>query len=158
MEGRLIGYSVQMRHFHRRSHDGPFRTAFRWIAAVGFIWLGVKHFSNPGFFQSIVPPGFPKPAFLVAVSGVAEIAGGLGLLIRPLRRAAGWGLILLLIAVFPANVYMAVAPDSIPDLHWAHWRLWARLPLQGVFIAWVYYVALRRENRGRYANLRRRIR
>jgi uncharacterized membrane protein len=147
-----------MRHFQRRSHDSAFRTVLRWVAALGFIGAGARHFQHPDFFRHIVPPGFPHPAFLVTASGVAEIVGGLGLLIRPLRRAAGWGLIVLLIAVFPANVYMAMSPDSIPDFHMAHGLLWARLPLQGVFIAWVYYIAIRRENRGRYANLRRRTR
>jgi uncharacterized membrane protein len=80
---------------------------------------------------------------LVAVSGVAEIAGGIGLLIPRLRRWAGWGLIALLIAVFPANVYMAVSPQRIPDLHFARWMLWLRLPLQGVFVVWVWYASLR---------------
>jgi uncharacterized membrane protein len=73
-------------------------------------------------------------------SGVAEIAGGVGLVIRPLRRVAGWGLIALLIAVFPANIYMLQHPGQF---HFAPWILWARLPLQAVFIAWVWFVAIR---------------
>jgi uncharacterized membrane protein len=79
---------------------------------------------------------------LVAISGVCEIAGGLGLLVRPLRRAAGWGLIALLIAVFPANIYMALAPNESADGRFAGWMLWLRLPLQAVLIAWVWVIAL----------------
>jgi len=79
------------------------------------------------------------PQLLVALSGVAEIAGGICLLIRPLQRAAGWGLIVLLISVFPANIYMLQHPGQF---HFAPWLLWARLPLQGIFIAWVWLAAI----------------
>ena len=119
------------------------RLLLRWLAAVGFTAAGVKHFTNASFYQRIIPPGFPNPRLLVAVSGACEIAGGLGLLVRPLRRAAGWGLIALLVAVFPANIFMAVAPHRIPHMHIARWMLWARLPLQPVMIVWVWFAALR---------------
>jgi uncharacterized membrane protein len=76
------------------------------------------------------------------VSGVCEMAGGVGLLIRPLRRTAGWGLVALLCAVFPANVYMAVSPQLTPGRVFPHWLLWARLPLQAVLIAWVWFVGI----------------
>ena len=117
------------------------RRLFRGLAAVLFVGAGLNHFRNPGFYVSIIPPSFPSPRLLVFVSGVAEIAGGLGLLVRPLRRAAGWGLIVLLIAVFPANVYMALQPERfrLPP-----WLAWVRLPLQGVLMAWVWWVALAR--------------
>jgi uncharacterized membrane protein len=117
------------------------RIISRVLAAAVFVLAGTKHFTNAPFFRSIVPPSFPAPAVLVAISGVCEIAGGLGLLIRPLRRAAGLGLIALLIAVFPANIYMAQHPDHIPGLHVAHWLLWLRLPLQGVLILWVWSIS-----------------
>src|SRR5436190_639283 len=91
------------RRFGRR---GALRAVLRWLAAAFFVAVGVKHFLNPVFFRQIVPPALPHPALLVVVSGVCEIAGGVGLLFRRLRRAAGWGLIALLVAVFPANVYM----------------------------------------------------
>jgi uncharacterized membrane protein len=74
---------------------------------------------------------------MVYISGVAEIAGGIGLLLRPFRRAAAWGLVALLVAVFPANIYMAldrVGADGVPG-----WVLWARLPLQAVLIWWVLW-------------------
>lgn len=114
-----------------------FRYVSRGTLAVLFVAAGVMHFARPQAYERIVPPGFPSPATLVAVSGVAEIAGGVGLLIPRLRRPAGWGLIALLVAVFPANIYMAVRPDRFADLGVPTWLLWLRLPLQGGLIAWV---------------------
>jgi uncharacterized membrane protein len=111
------------------------RTILRGLAAIFFVVGGTFHFLKPEMYLQIMPPYFPAPQLLVAVSGVAEIAGGVGLVIRPLRRVAGWGLIALLIAVFPANIYMLQHPGQF---HFAPWILWARLPLQGVFIAWVW--------------------
>ena len=120
------------------------RTILRWLAAILFISAGTYHFVRPELYRQIIPPGFPAPELLVAVSGVAEIAGGLGLLLRPWRRAAGWGLIALLIAVFPANLYMAQHPGQF---HLAPWLLWARLPFQAVFIAWVWFAVRQRSPR-----------
>jgi uncharacterized membrane protein len=117
------------------------RTILRGLAAIFFVVAGTFHFLKPELYLQIMPPYFPAPQLLVAVSGVAEIAGGIGLLIRPLRRAAGWGLVALLIAVFPANIYMLQHPGQF---HFAQWILWARLPLQGVFIAWVWFAAIQR--------------
>ena len=108
----------------------------RWLAAGLFVAAGVTHFARPEWFVRIVPPQLPSPSTLVLVSGVAEVAGGLGLLPSQTRRAAGWGLVVLLVAVFPANIYMAVRADRFGDVGPA-WAMWARLPLQGVLIAWV---------------------
>lgn len=121
-------------------HD-RWRKLARVLTAVLFVYAGTRHFVNAPFFRSIVPPSFPNPALLVAVSGVCEIGGGLGLLIRPLRTVAGWGLIALLIAVFPANVYMALYPDRVVGMHVAQWLLWLRLPLQGIFILWIWSIS-----------------
>ena len=115
------------------------RTLLRWLAVIFFIVAGIGHFVKPEMYLKIMPPYFLAPSLLVFISGVAEIAGGIGLLIRPLRRAAGWGLIALLIAVFPANIYMLQHPGLF-DL--APWILWARLPFQIVFIAWVWFVGI----------------
>ncbi len=121
------------------------RIALRWLAAPFFIFAGVNHFVHPQVYRQIIPPRFPDAAALVAISGACEIAGGLGLLMRPLRRVAGWGLIAMLIAIFPANIYMALAPPgAFPDFTLPHWLLWVRLPFQAVFIAWVWYVAIQR--------------
>jgi uncharacterized membrane protein len=116
------------------------QSILRGLAAIFFIVAGLFHFWKPQLYLQIVPPSFPVPQLLVAVSGVAEIAGGIGLLIRFVRRVAGWGLILWLIAVFPANIYMAQHPGQF---HFAPWLLWARLPFQGIFMAWVWFVAIR---------------
>ena len=114
------------------------RTVLRWLAAVFFVVAGIAHFIKPDWYMKIMPPFLPAPYLLVIVSGVAEIVGGIGLLIHRFRRAAGWGLIALLFAVFPANIYMVQHPEKF---QFALWLLWARLPFQALFIAWVWFVA-----------------
>jgi uncharacterized membrane protein len=103
-------------------------------AALLYVSAGILHFLFPQGYAKIIPPFFPAPLALVYVSGVAEIAGGLGLLIPRLRRAAAWGLVALLIAVFPANIYMVIASPHV-------WYLWARLPLQFLLIWWLLWCA-----------------
>jgi uncharacterized membrane protein len=116
------------------------RTVLRWLLGVGFVAAGVNHFIVPRFYLAIMPPSLPAPLALIYISGVAEILGGLGVLVPRVRRLAAWGLIALLIAVFPANLYAAFHGfGSIPA-----WVLWARLPFQLVFIAWVYWTCLSR--------------
>lgn len=110
------------------------------IAAI-FIAAGIAHFVSPGMFVRIVPPYLPAPLTLVYASGLFEILGGVGVLIPSMRVYAGWGLILLLIAVFPANIHMAVNADEFSRI--PAWTLWLRLPLQFVLIGWVYYAACR---------------
>lgn len=108
------------------------------LIAVGFVAAGVLHFLRPGTYVRIIPPFLPYPLALVYISGVAEILGGIGVLIPSLRTWAGIGLIALLIAVFPANLYMALSPAraamGVDPL-----LLWLRLPLQVVLIAWVWW-------------------
>jgi uncharacterized membrane protein len=108
------------------------------VLAVSFVVAGANHFLNPGPYLAMMPPYLPRPEGLIMVSGIAEIAGGLGILIPKVRRLAGWGLIALLVAVFPANVQVAL--HGWPGVPMPQWALWARLPLQGVLIAWVYWV------------------
>ena len=106
-----------------------------------FLAAGLLHFLKPKAYASTVPDALPRKREIVYVSGVAELAGGAGVLAAPTRRAAGWWLIATLIAVFPANVNMAVNADrfrAVPEP-----VLWARLPVQGLLIAWVWRVALR---------------
>ncbi len=100
---------------------------------------GAFHFLSPAPYLKIMPPALPWPLALVYISGVAEIAGGVGLLIPRLRRAASLGLVALLIAVFPANVYMAVAHVRMTANPVPEWLPWARLPLQALLIWWVIY-------------------
>ena len=112
-----------------------------WLGGF-FVLAGVMHFVRPVPYVGIVPPWLPSAAPLVAVSGVAEIMGGAGVLVPATRRAAGVGLILLLVAVFPANIYMltlAIA-EARPD--WWQALLWLRLPFQPLMIWWVWRVAI----------------
>ncbi len=117
------------------------KVALRVVLALAMIGVGITHFTSPEPFVKIIPAALPAPLALVYVSGVAEIAGGVGLLIPRLRRAAGIGLIALYIAVFPANINMAVQGLSLGDGPIPQWALWARLPVQIVFIAWAYWAA-----------------
>ena len=122
-----------------RPSSPPFgRRRLRIVLAAIMIGIGVVHFAMPGPFVSIVPAALPAPYALVLVSGFFEILGGVGLLVPRARRAASYGLVLLYLAVFPANINMALHPElgrGIPE-----WSLWARLPLQFVFIAWAAWV------------------
>ena len=106
-----------------------------------FLVSGFLHFFYPAPYVRIMPPTLPWPLTLVRISGGAEILGGAGLFLRRFRRAAAYGLTLLLIAVFPANVYMAVAHVAFPGLMGKAWVQWARLPLQLPLIAWALYYA-----------------
>jgi uncharacterized membrane protein len=106
------------------------------LPAVLFLVTGTLHFVHPEFYTSIVPPQFGRAATLVAISGAAELAGGIGLLVPATRNAASIGLIVLLVAVWPANWYMAIAAGQFADVAPA-WVLWLRVPLQVLLIWWV---------------------
>lgn len=112
------------------------------LLAALFATTGTLHFLRAQFFTSIVPPWLPAHALLVAISGVCEIAGGIGLLVPHTRRYAGIGLIALLLAVFPANLQMALHPELYVATASRDALLW-RLPLQAVLIAWVWFAARR---------------
>ncbi|MDQ6779994.1 MAG: DoxX family membrane protein [Candidatus Eremiobacteraeota bacterium] len=114
----------------------------RWILSAFFVIAGTLHFVKTSAYASIVPPSLGHPVFWVCLSGVAEIAGGLAILFAPLRRLAGYGLIVLLIVVYPANIYMAMHAQLFQALAPAL-VLWLRLPLQIVFIVWVWWCCLR---------------
>jgi uncharacterized membrane protein len=96
------------------------------------------HFVAPDVYVRIVPPALPWPRLIVLISGIAEIAGGLGLLIPFTLRPAAWGLLVLLVMVFPANVYTAVAHVPFPGIFGKSWAQWLRLPLQIPLIYWVW--------------------
>ena len=106
--------------------------------AAFFICVGVDHFINPDFYLSIMPPAFPMHAEAVYVSGFFEILGGICVLIPSLRIIAGWGLVALLVAVYPANIYMALTPEAFPDFPVA--VLYFRLLLQFLFFYWAYSI------------------
>jgi uncharacterized membrane protein len=115
------------------------RASLRVVLALLFVTAGGLHFLRPAPFVQIVPPYLPWPLALVYISGACEILGGCGLLLPRLRRAAGWGLMALLLAVFPANLHMALGDVRVSGLDLPAWVLWLRLPLQGVLIAGVYW-------------------
>ena len=102
-----------------------------------FVFAGIMHFVKPRAYKAIMPPYLPAQEALVYASGVAEIAGGAGLMVPAARRPAGWWLIATLVAVFPANVHMAQHPEKYPQVPGGAAALKARLPLQAGFIAWV---------------------
>lgn len=117
------------------------RALLRVLLALGMVSIGVLHFLRPEPFVRIVPPQLPAPWLLVYASGLAEIALGLLVLPRRTRRLAAFGLVALYVAVFPANLYMALAEVQLdPAAPLPLWMLWARLPLQVVFIAWALWV------------------
>lgn len=116
----------------------------RVLLAVFFVLAGLNHFRDPAFYLSMIPPVLPFPGALNVISGVAELVLGVAVLIPRTRRLAGWGLIALLIAVFPANIYAALQ-GQIAGLNAPPWTLWARLPVQAVFLLWVWAVTLRKE-------------
>ena len=113
------------------------------VAAL-FTFTGVMHFVRPRFFEAIVPPAIEaQKQEAVAVSGVAEIAGAAFVLHPASRRLGRWWLLALLVAVFPANIHMAVNPEQIRGLDMRkipRWALWARLPLQPLAMLWVWHV------------------
>jgi uncharacterized membrane protein len=107
------------------------------LASIFYIFAGVMHFVRPDMYLKIMPPYIPSHRAMVEVSGFFEILGGIGLLMRPTRRAAAWGLIALLIAVFPANLYMATNPVEAGAASIAPWLRWGRLPIQALLIWWL---------------------
>ena len=115
------------------------KTALRLLLAVFMVAAGILHFLKPVPFIRIVPEFLPYPAGLVYLSGAIEVLLGIGLLIPPLIQSAAWGLVMLFIAVYPANLNMAfnhIDINGIPDTWWFHAF---RLPFQFVLIAWAYW-------------------
>jgi uncharacterized membrane protein len=104
-----------------------------------FIVSGFLHFLLPQPYLRIIPPALPWPKMLLRISGVAEILGGVGLLLPKFRRVAAFGLALLLMAVFPANIFMAVAHVPFPGVMGESWAQWLRLPLQIPLFLWALH-------------------
>ena len=104
------------------------------LLAVFFTAAGTLHFLRPGMYEQIVPEYLPGPRELVFASGAAEIAGGLGVIPERTRRLAGLWLAATLVAVFPANVHMALHPERYPGI--SPTLLWGRLALQPLAIWW----------------------
>ncbi len=114
-----------------------------YIQAAVYIVAGLNHFIKPKMYMAIMPPYIPAPAPTVFWSGVAEVVLGVGLLFPATRSYAAWGLVLLLVAVFPANIFMATS-EQFASL--SPWIRWGRLPIQGLLIWWAYrYTDVNRE-------------
>ena len=122
-------------------------TRSRALLALFFSFAGIMHFVAPDQYAAIVPTWLPNARLLVTIIGVCEILGGVGVLLPATRRLAGWGLIALLLAVFPANVHMLQLgyTNDAP----AYWKaaLWLRLPLQIPLLWWVWRAAFRVRHR-----------
>ena len=116
------------------------RSFFRILLSIAFVFAGTLHFTNTASYLAIMPPYLPYHLSLVYLSGICEVAGGIGVLFPPLRRLSGYGLAALLIAVFPANLHMALNNISLPGMESSPLMLWLRLPLQAVLIVWALWV------------------
>ena len=113
-----------------------------WVMAAFYVFAGVMHFVRPDVYLPMMPPYLPWPGQLVFLSGVAEVALGLAILVPRLRPVAAWGIILLLIAVFPANIHIAL--NNVPlfgNPEGAGIWNWVRLPMQGVLALWAWWYA-----------------
>ena len=126
----------------------PSGTRRRVGLAIVFLWFaigGIAHFALTETEMRIVPPWVPWPREAVLVSGVFELLGAVGLLWRPTRRAAGWGLFALTLAVTPAHIYMLQRPELFPSV--PYWALLARLPLQVALLALIAWSTQRPKSR-----------
>ena len=113
------------------------KTVLKWLLAIAFIFAGINHFINTDFYLSIMPPYLPWHLAAVYLSGIIEIILGIMLLIPKTQKLAAWGIILLLIAVFPANIYMAMNVEKFPQF--SPTMIYLRILLQFVLIAWAFW-------------------
>ena len=107
-----------------------------YVMAAFFIYAGIYHFINPKFFLRIIPPILPLKEWINWVTGAFEVILGLLLLFPTYQSPAAWGIMILLVAVFPANIYHLMAKGA--GMKVPIWALWVRLTLQGVLILWAY--------------------
>ena len=120
----------------------PMKTRMLWLMSAAYVGAGFNHLLNPDFYLAIMPPGLPSPDWLNLLAGLAEIVLGVYVLEPRVRVFAAWGLIALLFAVFPANVYVALEnvglPDGVPGTG-SSLVNWLRLPFQALFIAFAWW-------------------
>jgi uncharacterized membrane protein len=120
--------------------DTKIRRFFRHLLGVVLVLQGINHFVLDTEMAQWIPSWLPAPLLMVHLSGIAEIVLGLALFVPRLRRLAGWGIVTLLIAVFPANIEMALHPELLPQV--PEVLFWIRLPLQLLFVWWVWSCVL----------------
>lgn len=133
----------------RKRNDRGAVTRHAWIperrqraaSAAGWFFLGagLLHFMQPGMYTPMIPAALPHPELWVALSGLAECAGGLGLLVPRTRTGAAWGLVVLLFAIWPANIHVALTGGQVAGMPSASWYYWLRVPFQLVYVSWVLY-------------------
>lgn len=132
-----IGWLTQTTYLLNLHHDALL------AAAAMFVMISLSHLRKPGQLAYMIPTFLPNPRLLVLLSGAAELALGIGLLFPATRFWAAWGLIILLVAIFPANINVAVnnlpPPGGLPA---KPWYVWSRLLFQPVYILWIWYAAL----------------
>jgi uncharacterized membrane protein len=135
----LVLASLAFMILPRRLGGRSIKDAARRGMAVAFIFAGFSHLAMPASFEDYFPSWVPFVTPLIYLTGIAEIAGGIALLIRRFQATAGVALAIYLVLVFPANIYVAVAgvEEALPGLPEADWYGWARLPFQLVYIWWV---------------------
>jgi len=117
------------------------KTVMKYLLAFFFVAAGINHFIHPDMYRRIMPPYLPWPLFLQYLAGFFEILLGLLVLIPRYSRMAAWGLIGLLIAVFPANIHMALNSENYPEF--SPRAYWIRLPIQLVIILWAWWYTKR---------------
>lgn len=131
------GWAFQIDYLLIIQHDMLLATT------IMFVMIGLVHLRKPETLTYMVPGFLPNARLLVLLSGVAEIGLGLGLLVPETRTWATWGLIVVLISIFPANINVAVnnlpAPGGLPT---KPWYVWSRLLFQPVYIGWIWYAAM----------------
>lgn len=114
------------------------KSVLKWLFGIAFILAGANHFINPPFYLKMMPPILPAHLFLIYLSGIIEIVLGVLLLIPKFAKFAAWGIIGLLVAVFPANIYMAMNQTLFSEF--SATALYVRLLLQFVLIAWAFWL------------------
>lgn len=117
-----------------------------YFTGVFFIFAGLRHFTMPEFYMLMMPNYLPVPLTLIYISGAFEILGGIGLMIPKLRSFSAYGLMALLLAVLPANIYLWTHDVHLPESYSPSWLLLLRIPLQFLLIAWMYMFAKNPKN------------
>lgn len=116
-----------------------FKNNARVATGIAFIFAGISHFAAPSKFMEMMPPFLPAPEFLIYLSGICEVVGGISLIVSKVKSFAAVGLILLLMAVFPANIYVALNNIQLGGFMSFLVYQWMRLPMQLVLIGWVWW-------------------
>ena len=146
LETMSDGQRMEMRK--GRGAAGPGYVAGYMAMALFYCVAGVNHFLHPQMYVTIIPPYLPWPPLLVYVTGLAEILGGVGvvipdgLVLARTRAAAGWGIVVMLVLFLQVHIYMCLYPERFPGI--PGWALWVRLPLQGLLITWAWYYTRKR--------------